>query len=71
MKTETITTYDKTEAERAEEAMNAHRKRLGFGPAYVRSFQKAGDDGKPDCYTIRLQDGAPVDITRDFAPSFG
>jgi hypothetical protein len=65
-----ITTYDPKEAEAAERKMNARRRRLGFGPSGIRSFQKSLSDGKPDLYTITLQDGEPVAVTRDFSPIF-
>ena len=68
--TTTITTYDKSEAETAERKMNTRRRRLGFPPAYIRSFQKSVDDGMGDRYTITMNDGEPVDVTRDFTPIF-
>jgi hypothetical protein len=64
------TTYCPAEAEAAETKMNARRARLGFPPSRIRSFQKSGNDGKPDRFTITLLDGEPVDVTRDFSPSF-
>lgn len=70
MKT-TVTTYDKAEAEAAEKAMNRRRKRLGFPASRIQSFQKSGNDGLPDRYTITIQDGEPVGVTRDFTPMFG
>jgi len=39
----------------------------------ARSFQKSGNDGLPDCYTITISPstGKIVDVTRDFTPMFG
>jgi hypothetical protein len=63
-------TYDESEAKTAERKMNARRRRLGFPPSHIRSFQKSLSDGKGDLFTITLQDGEPVDVTRDFDPIF-
>ena len=69
MKT-TVTTTDPAVAAAAESAMNRRRARLGFSPSRIQSFQKSGNDGRPDLYTITYWDGEPTSITRDFSPIF-
>jgi len=57
-----ITTYDKTVADDYI---------IKFEKS-ARSFQKSGNDGLPDCYTITINPtGKVVDITRDFTPMIG
>lgn len=65
-----ITTYNKSEAETAKCKMNARLRRLGFQPSRIRCFQKSISDGKGDRFTITMQDGDPVDVTREFDPIF-
>ena len=66
----TITTYNETDAEKAVKKMNTRRRRLGFQPSQIRSFQKSVADGRGDLFTITIVDGEPVDVTRDFDAIF-
>lgn len=66
-----ITTYNAAEAKAAERKMNARRRRMKLPPGQIRSFQKSISDRKGDLFTITLNDGEPVDVTRDFDPYFG
>jgi hypothetical protein len=65
-----ITTRDEKQAQAAERKMNVRLRKLGFPATQIRSFQKSLIDGKPDRYTITLEDGEPVDIIREFSPIF-
>ena len=66
-----MTEYETTnETAKAEQALAEWSKRVPS--ARIRSFQKSGDDGQVDQFTIRRNNsGQVIDITRKFAPLFG